>query len=121
MTTETQPELSKEEYDKLMEPIRNKIMKCKMICLDELGKDIMTNPKFLRDSERKKLIKMVEAKMKEDDEKINKEFIDLCSDTLFSNGNDLSKYPVYVDKRSSEQVKKFEEYDKVTDELKTNK
>jgi hypothetical protein len=113
----TTPELSKEEYDKLMEPIRNKIMKCKMICLDKLGKDIMTNPKFLRESERKKLIKMVEEKMKEDEEKINSEFIELCSDNLFNSGVDLSKYPVYVDRRSTEQVIKFEEEDKVTDEL----
>jgi hypothetical protein len=102
-----------------MEEIREKIVKCKVICLDEMNLDpISTNPKYMKPKEKQKLINLVEEKMKLDINIINEEFNKVVLNSVLCEGNDFTKYPVYVDNRIPQQQEKIDsEKDDISVEL----
>jgi hypothetical protein len=102
-----------------MEQIREKITKCKVICLDEMDLDpIATNPKYMRPKDKEKLIKLVEEKMKLDNNIITEEFNKVILNTVLSESTDFTKYPVYVDNRMPDQQLKIDsEKDDISVEL----
>lgn len=106
--------------------IREKIMKCKLIALNEMDKHPLTNPKYLSKKEKEELIKRVREVYDNNTlEELNSKFNDVCNDKLFGSSSDISTYPVYVDKRFPEQQKKLDEeeadFEKLKEDIKTNK
>lgn len=106
--------------------VREKLMKCKVICLDKMGKHPLMNPKYFSNLEKDRLLVMVREmfdnySIKEITEKFN----EVCSDKLFNNNTDYSNYSVYVDNRFPEQQNKIEEekpaFEKLVEDIKTNK
>lgn len=106
--------------------IRDKLMKCKVICLDKMGKHPLMNPKYFSKSEKDKLLGMVREMFDNNTiAEITEQFNEVCCDKLFNNNTDYSNYPVYVDNRFPEQQNKIEEeqpaFDKLVEDIKTNK
>lgn len=89
------------------EIIREKILRCKMIALDQMKIDPMTNAKTLGERDKKLLIKKIKSLLSLSDMNIKEMFNDLCNDTIFRNGNDIDKYSIYVDPRFKKQQEKI--------------
>jgi hypothetical protein len=103
--------------------IRNNAMKCKMIVLDKMDKNLLLNPKYFSKKEKEKLLKEVKELLETNTtEEINKKFNEICFDELFKNYEQSS---VYVDKRFPEQQKKLDDEEpaflKLKEDIKTNK
>lgn len=79
----------------LLAKTREKITKCKCICLDEMGLSFNTNPRYMDKRSKDKLIKRVEEWMLKTDEEIQAEFNSLVCDKILVSGADISNYPVY--------------------------
>ena len=105
--------------------MREKIMKCKIIALDEMDKHPLQNPKFFTNRERQTLLNKVKELLTKDMVCITNMFNDICAEKLFQNGADFSQYAVYVDKRYPDQQKKIDEEEpdliKLKEDIKTNK
>jgi len=99
--------------------VRQKVMKCKLIALNSMGKHPLMNPKYFTQSEKKQLIsKIVELFETKSDDEITAQFNDICNERLFSNGVDLTDYPVYVDDRFPEQKQKIDDEEEALNQLK---
>lgn len=94
--------LYKEEIEKETDEQKKKrdeiklALKVKCIILDELGLDIISDTRTLNVKQRK----IYNAKFKAyfenaDEEYITSRFHEVCHETIFVNGVDFSKYPVY--------------------------
>lgn len=105
--------------------ILEKIMKCKLIALNEMGKHPLMNIKFFNKTDKKNLFDKVKLLLDESEDTITKKFNDVCEDRLFFNGVDYSNYNVYIDKRFPEQQKKIDieepDLEKLKEDIKTNK
>ena len=99
--------------------VRQKVMKCKLIALNSMDKHPLMNPKYFTQSEKKQLISKIKElfETKSDDE-ITAQFNDICNERLFSNGVDLTDYPVYVDDRFPEQQQKIDDEEEALNQLK---
>ena len=106
--------------------IREKLMKCKVIILDSMGKHPLMNPKYFSKSEKENLLKKIREMF---DlltlEEITKQFNDIVNEKLLSDGLDYSNYPVYIDNRFPEQKEKIEkeepELEQLKEDIKVNK
>lgn len=99
--------------------MREKLMKCKIICLDDMENHPLINPKYMSDKNKKMLIDKIKQMLEnETDENITKRFNEICNERLLDNKSDYSNYPVYVDTRDKRQVNKAEQEDKELEELK---
>ena len=88
------------ESKDLLELTREKILRCKVICLSNMNLDpITTNPKYMRPSQKNELIKNIEEKMKLSDDEIHQQFNAVVLDKILAPGVNPSNYPTYVDKR----------------------
>lgn len=74
---------------------REIVTRLKVVALDRLGKHPLTNPSYLSQREKTKLIHMMTSLQDEKEENVIKEFNDICNDVLFSNKSDPSQFPVY--------------------------
>ena len=74
---------------------KERVMRCKMICLHKMNLSLTTNPKYMGRKEKADLLKIIEAKMLEPSENIMTEFNDLVCDELLHQDSDYSRYPVY--------------------------
>ena len=106
--------------------IREKLMKCKVICLDAMDKHPLMNPRYFSKQDREKLLGMVRYMFDTNPmEDINEKFNAVCCNRLFNEGADYSNYNVYIDNRFPEQQKKIEEeepeLEKLKEDIKTNK
>jgi len=88
------------ESKDLLELTREKILRCKVICLSNMNLDpITTNPKYMRPAQKNELIKNIEEKMKLSDDEIHQQFNAVVLDKILAPGVNPSNYPTYVDKR----------------------
>lgn len=88
------------ESKDLLELTREKILRCKVICLSNMNLDpITTNPKYMRPEQKKELLKNIEEKMKLSDDEIQQQFNTVVLDKILTPGVNPSIYPTYVDKR----------------------
>ncbi len=72
------------------------VMKVKMICLNKMGFDIMTNVKFMKSSEKKRLIQNIEDMMKDVSRtQIENDFNNLVCETILSQDAKYTNYPIY--------------------------
>ena len=86
-TLENEEELSK---------MKERTTKIKVILLDKMGKHPLTNPRYLKDREKRDLLlKMKDYLDNKTDLEIDAEFNEICMDKLFENGTDISSYPIY--------------------------
>jgi hypothetical protein len=79
----------------LLAKTREKITKCKCICLDEMGLSFDTNPRYMGKYEKDKLVKRVGEWMAKTDDQVQAEFNSLVCDKWLISGKDYSNYPVY--------------------------
>ena len=78
-------ELQRKEY----------ITKIKVIALDSLGKDPLTNGSRLISSEKARVISKMEEFMTLDESEITRIFNNICAEKIFSVDRDYSEFPVY--------------------------
>ena len=72
------------------------VMKVKMVCLNKMGFDMMTNVKFMKPSEKKRLILNVENMMKDNSRsQIENDFNNLVCETILSQDANYTNYPIY--------------------------
>tara|TARA_R110000744_G_scaffold151457_2_gene264930 strand:+ start:10619 stop:11041 length:423 start_codon:yes stop_codon:yes gene_type:complete len=75
---------------------KEKVLRCKMICLYKMDLPLTTNPKYLRNKQKEDLLKMIEDKMKDDEENILTEFNNLVCDELLHQDSSYHSYPTYI-------------------------
>ena len=74
---------------------REIVTRLKVVALDRLGKHPLTNPSYLSQREKTKLIHLMTSLQDDKEEDVIKEFNDICNDVLFSGKSDPSQFPVY--------------------------
>ena len=74
---------------------KDRVMRCKMICLHKLNLPLTTNPKYMGHKQKLELLRMIEIKILDTDDEIMAEFNDLVCDELLHQEADYSKYPTY--------------------------
>ena len=74
---------------------REIVTRLKVVALDRLGKHPLTNPSYLSQREKTKLIHLMTSLQEDKEEDVIKEFNDICNDVLFSGKSDPSTFPVY--------------------------
>ena len=74
---------------------KDRVMRCKMICLHKLNLPLTTNPKYMGHKQKLELLRMIEIKILDTDDEIMTEFNDLVCDELLHQKADYSKYPTY--------------------------
>ena len=74
---------------------KDRVMRCKMICLHKLNLPLTTNPKYMGHKQKLELLRMIEIKILDTDDEIMTEFNDLVCDELLNQESDYSKYPIY--------------------------
>lgn len=76
--------------------LKEKAMKVKVICLDEMDKHPLCNPSFFSKREKDKLLeKMGIIFNSYSNEEIDKTFASIVNDRLLASGADVSNYPIY--------------------------
>lgn len=106
--------------------IREKLMKCKIIVLNDMDKHPLMNPKYFNKREKDELLKKVRDLFDTlSYDEITTKFNDVCNERLFGSNVDYSNYTTYVDTRFPEQQKKIDdeepELEKLKEDIKTNK
>ena len=106
--------------------IREKVMKCKVIALNDMDKHPLLNPKFFTKSLKDLLLKKIRYLYDTNTlEEINERFNTICNEKLFDSGIDYSNFPVYIDNRFPSQNEKILEeegdLEKLKEDIKTNK
>jgi len=89
---------------------REKLMKCKLIVLNNMGKHPLTNPKYFNTKDKNTLLKGINDLFDTKTfEEITILFNEVCNETLFNNDADYSTYATYIDHRFPEQQKKIDD------------
>jgi len=107
--------------------IRLKLMKCKMITLNEMGLNVLTNAKNLKPKDKQDLLtKTRELFDTIKDEELDEQFNRIINANLFDNdNNDIGKYPIYCDSRFPEQQQKLDDeetkFKQLQEDITTNK
>lgn len=83
------------DSSELLAITREKLLKCKCICLDELGFPFYINPASLKKYDKDRLLEKVKEYMDKPDEDVNNKFNVLVCGKWLDGGNDFSNYPVY--------------------------
>jgi hypothetical protein len=74
---------------------KEKVLKCKMLCLADMGLNVMMNPRYLDKRKRTELESRIRLKMEENEDNTNEQFnILICDDVLRQDAN-FSQYPIY--------------------------
>lgn len=82
------------------ENIKDKIMKCKIICLHNMGKHPLLNTKYFNKTDKDTLLKNIKNMLETlSYEEITNKFNEICSEVLFCNDSDYTNYPIYENKR----------------------
>lgn len=102
-----------------------KILRCKIIALNDMGKHPLMNIKLFNKLDKQILFDKVKQLLDKPDDIIIKQFNEVCEERLFCNGTDYSNYNVYIDKRFPDQKNKIDleepEFNKLKEDIKTNK
>jgi len=95
--TEEEEQLTESLSESQLLEIQRKeyITKIKVIALDSLGKDPLTNGSTLLSSEKARVISKMEEFMTLDESEITRIFNNICAEKIFSVDRDYSEFPVY--------------------------
>lgn len=74
---------------------KDKVMMSKVVALDKMKKDPMTNPSTFRNRDKREFMCHIEFLMALSEEDLTNEFNEVCLDTVFST-NEYNLYPVYA-------------------------
>jgi hypothetical protein len=74
---------------------KEKVMKCKLLCLADMGLNPMMNPKYLDKRKKTELEERIKEKMEEREDNTNEQFNILVCDTLLSQDANYFQYPIY--------------------------
>ena len=74
---------------------KEKVMKCKMLCLVDMGLNAMMNPRYLDKKRRTELEERIKIKMEENEDNTNDQFNILICDDLLRQDANYSQYPIY--------------------------
>ena len=86
------------EEEKTKRKQRDYITKVKVIALDKLGKNPLSNPSGFTTREKKRLIEQMEEIMKKSEEEITTLFNAVCNEVIFAPEANYQFYPVYSNK-----------------------
>ena len=73
--------------------LKEKALKCKVIALDILQHNPLSNPSNMNPREKKKVIKMMETWSEKEDSEINEEFNDIVNNKILHYTSDISTLP----------------------------
>lgn len=74
---------------------KEKVMKCKLLCLVDMGLNPLMNPRYLDKRKRNDLEDRIKIKMDENQDNTNNQFNILVCDNLLSQDASYSNYPIY--------------------------
>ena len=74
---------------------KEKVMKCKLLCLVDMGLNPMMNPRYLDKRRRTELENRIKIKMEENETNTNEQFNILVCDDLLKQDANYSNYPIY--------------------------
>lgn len=84
-----------EETEITLQIKKDRVMRCKAICLERMGKHPLFSVSCLNQREKKRLVEMVQEMFwNMPDEIITAEFNELCSETIFDLKADYTAYSV---------------------------
>ena len=83
------------DTEEQLKELKEKALKCKVIALHNKGKHPLYNPRNMRDKDKKKLTEDIEVLFRKDIREINILFNEIACDELFTEGKDITSYPVY--------------------------
>jgi hypothetical protein len=94
LMAEPEPEYTEEQKELIRK--RNKVQRVKVICLHQMGRNFLTNPSYMKITDKKKLLQLVRDmyENKPEDE-IIKEFNEIVCENILDTNLDVSQYPVY--------------------------
>jgi len=79
-----------------LQALKEKAMKVKVICLDEMDKHPLCNPSYFTKRDKDKLLERMGKMMHTySNEEIEKSFSTIVNDRLLTCGADVSNYPIY--------------------------
>jgi hypothetical protein len=79
-----------------LEALKEKAMKIKIICLDEMDKHPLCNPSFFNKRDKDKLLQRMGEMMRTySNEEIEKKVASIVNERLLTSGADVSNYPIY--------------------------
>lgn len=85
--------------------MKERTTKVKVILLEKMGKHPLTNPRYLKDREKAKLLlEMKDYLDNKTDQEIDAEFNEVCLDKLFDCDTDITSYPIYDLSKTEEPV-----------------
>jgi hypothetical protein len=70
-------------------------MKCKLLCLVDMGLNPMMNPRYLDKRKRTELEDRIKIKMEENEDNTNNQFNILVCDDLLKQDASYMNYPIY--------------------------
>ena len=73
--------------------LKEKALKCKVIALDILQHNPLSNPSNMNPREKKKVIKMMETWFEKKDSEIDEEFNDIVNNKILHYTSDISTLP----------------------------
>jgi len=74
---------------------RDLINKVKVVALARMGCYPLTNPSFFSKQDKSKLISLMELVLNLPNDKLTKEFNEVCTDKIFTEKSDYSQFPIY--------------------------
>ena len=94
LMAEPEPEYTDEQKELIRK--RNKAQRVKVICLHQMGRNFLTNPSFMKATDKKKLVQLItEMYENKPDDEIVKEFNEIVCENILDTSADVSQYPVY--------------------------
>jgi hypothetical protein len=76
--------------------MKERTTKVKVILLEKMGKHPLTNPRYLKDRDKAKLLlQMKDYIDNKTDQEIDAEFNEVCLEKLFDCDTDITSYPIY--------------------------
>jgi len=74
---------------------KEKVMKCKLLCLTDMGLNPMMNPRYLDKRKRTELEVRIKIKMEENETNTNEQFNYLVCEDLLKQDASYMNYPIY--------------------------
>ena len=85
--------ISEEEEAKIV--WKERVMKVKVISLDDMNKHPLANPSYFSSKDKAELLKLMKININLTDDKLTEKFNQICIDKLFTEKSDYTTYPVY--------------------------
>lgn len=83
------------ETEEQLNCLKTKAMKCKIIALDKMDKNPLSNPSYFSKKDKTRLTELMTEWFSNTDEEVDKWFNDIVNERILANGLDYQHYPIY--------------------------